>query len=154
MLIAIAAMSTNRVIGKDNKLPRDYPEDLERFREITRWHTVVMGRKTFESIGRVLPNRKNIVLTRQQNREHDGVEVYHDKDILLEVLKKEKLDVYNIGWSQLYELLLPYTNKIELTTIKHDIKGDAFFPLFEKNFQETKREIHDAFDFVTYERIE
>ena len=96
-LSMIVAMSLNRVIGKDNQLPRHYSDDLKRFKRLTTGHTIMMGRKTFESIGRPLPKRHNIVLTRNTNRSHEGVEVFHDVPSLLQNIRQESHEVFIIG---------------------------------------------------------
>lgn len=126
MINIIAACSKNRVIGKDNKLIWHIPDDLKRFKELTSGCPVLMGRKTFESIGRPLPNRKNIVLSKNKNWEHSGCLVYSDWRDVLPIFEKQTIWV--IGGSQIYEQLMPYANKIELTYIEHDFEGDSYFP--------------------------
>lgn len=153
-MIAIAAMTQNRIIGKNNALPRHYPGDLQRFKKLTSWHTVVMGRKTFESIGRPLPHRDNIVLTRNTSRTVNGTTVLHTLEALLD---KQKLlppwsKVYVIGGEQIYKELLPYCDSIELTLVKKTYQGDASFPIFENEFYETAREAHPEYDFISYTR--
>lgn len=130
-LLAIAAMSNNRVIGKGNKLPWHLPEELAWFKRRTQGHAVLMGRKTFESMGKPLPRRENFVLT-HQNLNIPGVTVIH----ALQELKTDKT-IWVIGGAKIYALLLPYCNELYLTHVKMEIaNGDAFFPPFEKTFQE------------------
>jgi len=158
----IVAMSLNRVIVKDNQLPRHYPEDLKRFKVLTTHHTVLMGRKTFESIGKPLPQRKNIVLTHNPHWQQQGVVVYHDFDACLKQLQTyivndsswttDDEEIFIIWWEQIYKLFLPFADKIYLTLIKKNSEGDTFFPSFEHDFQEIKREIYDELDFIIYQK--
>ncbi len=115
----IVAMTPERVIGNQNKLPRHYPEDLHYFKEKTTDHTVVMGRKTFESIGKQLPNRRNIILTSQIIPK---LECYPSKEAFLEAYQAEKADpeeeLFIIGGAQVYESFLPNADRIYLTLIK------------------------------------
>lgn len=153
-MIAIAAMAQNRIIGNNNTLLWRYPEDLQRFKKLTSWHTVIMGRKTFESIGKPLPHRDNIVLTRNAKWKASGVTVLHTVETLLD---RQKLwapwsKTYVIGGEQIYKELLSYCDSVELTLIKKVYQGDASFPSFEKDFHETTRERHPDYDFITYTR--
>jgi len=153
-LSLIAAMSLNRVIGKGNQLPRHYSDDLKRFKRLTSGHTIVMGRKTFDSIGRPLPKRKNIVLTRNKEWEHEDVVVYHDIQTYLstEAADSAEEEIFVIGGEQIYSAFLPYVDTVHLTLIKKQVEGDTYFPIFEDDFVESEREVHDAFDFITYKR--
>lgn len=152
-IILIAAMSTNRVIGCNGGLPRHLPEDLAHFKKLTSWHTVVMGYNTYVSIGRPLPQRYNIVLTRDESRDDPKVTVINDFDSFMETYTTAlDEDLYIIGGAQIYQLFLPFADQIELTEIHREVDGDTFFPEFEKDFQEAKREEYDEFDFVTYVR--
>ena len=125
MITLIAACSTNRVIGKNNTLIWKVPGDLKRFKELTSGHTVLMGRKTYESIGRPLPNRRNIILSRNKDLVVEGCLVYSN---LLEVLELYKNDLFVIGGEEIYRQTLGYADKVELTLIHKDYEGDAFFP--------------------------
>ncbi len=152
-IVLIVAMSTNRVIGKDNQLPWHLPEDLKHFKKLTTDHTVVMGRKTYESIGHPLPQRHNIVLTRDIERDDHRVTVVNDVSSFMDTYTtKLDEDLYIIGGAQIYELFLPFADKIELTEVHQEIEGDTFFPKFEEDFVEVSREKHDGFDFVNYVR--
>lgn len=129
MLSIIVACANGNVIGKDNKLIWHLPEDLKRFKQITSGKNIIMGRKTFESLGRVLPNRKHIVLTRDTNWTYndDNVEVINDVSELNKYIKDDE-ENFVIGGAMIYNLLLKDTSKIYLTKIHEDFVGDAFFP--------------------------
>ena len=129
MLSMIVACANGNVIGKDNKLLWHLPEDLKRFKEITLGKTIIMGRKTFDSLGRVLPNRKHIVLTHDTNLKCDdeNVKIIHDVSELSEYINSDE-ENFVIGGAMIYNLLLKNTNKVYLTRIHKDFIGDAFFP--------------------------
>ncbi len=124
----VAAIASNNVIGKENSLPWNIPEDLKRFKQMTSGHTILMGRKTFDSIGRPLPNRQNIVMTKDENFEREGIKVINNFDDALELIKESNEDVYVIGGSNIYELFEPVANSLAITRILKDFDGDAFFP--------------------------
>jgi dihydrofolate reductase len=129
---AIAAMSENRVIGHGNKIPWHLPDDFKWFKKMTTGHVIVMGRKTFESIGKPLPNRETIVLSRT-GFSHPGVRIVR---ALGEIdLAQETRDVFICGGAQIYEQALPFCSDLFLTRVKRTVEGDAFFPPFEKAFQ-------------------
>lgn len=141
----IAAVSANGVIGSDNDMPWHIPEDLRRFKEITSGHHVIMGRNTYESIGKPLPNRTNIIITRNKDYKADGCIVVHT---LQEALgysrdKKEK-EVFIIGGGQIYDQTIQMANKIYLTRIQEVVKGDTYFPFidFEKTWTIENLEAH------------
>lgn len=123
----IVAMSQNRVIGYQNKLPWHLPEDLKRFKEITTGHTVIMGRKTFESIGRPLPGRKNIVLTRNPGYRAEGVVVFSGLTEALGAVPAGE-EVFILGGAEVFREALPLADKIHLTLIHKEFQGDTFFP--------------------------
>jgi dihydrofolate reductase len=131
---AIAAMSLNRVIGKDNKIPWHLPDDLRFFKQMTTGQIVVMGRKTFESIGKPLPDRVTIVLTRTQTH-IPGVETISDLSQI--DLNKETRQVFICGGAQVYEQALPLCSDLYLTLVKREVEGDTFLPLFEDQFEFT-----------------
>lgn len=141
MIKMIAAVSKNHQIGKDNELPWHISEDLKYFRKITSGQAVLMGRKTFESIGRPLPNRRNIVLTRNAtfNSEDNakGIEVVHTLEEALALCKTLE-QVFIIGGGQIYSAFLPYADELYLTLVDKEIDGDTDFPSFEKDFECTK----------------
>ncbi len=164
-LSLIAAMGRNRVIGSKNALPWKLPADMKHFRELTRGKVVIMGRKTFESIGKPLPNRINIVVT-SQDKEIPGCITTPGEDgpwlhALVAHLDGAPQEVMVIGGASIYKKFLPKANRIYLTLIDEDFEGDAWFPIFEnpEEWEETERTPHDpddenryAYAFVTYER--
>ncbi len=129
---AIAAMSENRVIGHGNKIPWHLPEDFKWFKQTTTGHIIVMGRKTFESIGRPLPNRETIVLSRSEFS-HPGVKTIHSLDELPALAGDRQ--VFICGGAQIYEQTLPQCSDLYLTLVKRQVDGDAFFPAFEDRFE-------------------
>lgn len=134
MIHLVAAMSKNRVIGKDNKLIWHLPRDLKMFKIITQNEIVIQGRKTYESIGKPLPNRTNIVLTRQQSYDpHPSVKVTDNMEALIDMGRS--LDIYVIGGSEIYKQFLPHADVIHLTYIDHEFEGDSYFPKFEDDFE-------------------
>lgn len=135
MLSIIVAIAKNNVIGNDNKLIWHISEDLKRFKEITSGKTIVMGRKTFESLPGVLPNRKHIILTRDKNFKVNSecVEIIYDFDELLNKYKNSDDEVFIIGGGEIYKQLLPYSNKLYLTKINKDFDGDTYFPQINYN---------------------
>ena len=140
---AIAAMSENRVIGQGTKIPWHLPEDFKWFKKTTTGHVVVMGRKTFESIGRPLPNRTTIVLSRSQFA-YPGVQVFSDLGQIDPT--HDTRDIFICGGAQIYEQALPLCSDLFLTQVKRRVEGDAFFPPFEDQF-EFQEEIFDGPDF-------
>jgi len=143
ILHAIAAMSLNRVIGAGNCIPWHLPEDFKWFKRTTTGHVLVMGRKTFESIGKPLPNRDTIVLSRA-GFAHPGVRVAHS---LAEVVALAGArPVFICGGAQIYEQALPCCSDLFLTRVKRQVAGDAFFPPFEDRF-ELVAELHDCPEF-------
>lgn len=132
MLILIAAVSSNNVIGLDNKLPWKISEDLEYFKKITMGHSIVMGRKTYESINKPLPGRKNIILSRNFELNIEGCFVIHNLNKIIALSKLE--DIFVIGGEEIYNLFINKADKILITKIKINLKGDSFFPKFSLNF--------------------
>lgn len=127
-LSLIWAMDRNRVIGKDNKLPWRLPAEMAYFREVTMGHTVVMGRLTFESIGKPLQGRRNVILTRDRSYAQPGCEIAHDVSEVLNRYGGQTLFV--IGGAQVYRAFLPYAEKLYVTEIDHAFEGDETFPEF------------------------
>jgi dihydrofolate reductase len=135
----IAALDQNRLIGSNGKLPWHLPADLARFKNITLNKTVIMGRKTFESIGGPLPSRLNIILSRNINLKIPQCEVYHT--IPVELFSNPNNEVFIIGGSEIYQTFLPLANKLYLTKIHHSFTGDCYFPELNKDdWQEIERE--------------
>lgn len=158
MLIAIAAMTKDRVIGNNNTLPRYIPEDLKRFKEITSWHTVIMGRKTYESLPeqfRPLPKRENIVITTQKNSKYksDTITIYNSiEEFLRRYQGNSNKIIYVIGGSQIYNSLLSHCDMLYISEIKINYEGDVYFPLFQNQFEEQQRERHEDYDFIIYKK--
>jgi dihydrofolate reductase len=128
MISFIVAMDEQNAIGLNNELPWHLPNDLKFFKEKTTGHTIVMGRKTFDSLGRVLPNRKHIVITRKGGGFPEEVEVVHDLDQLMKDLKQSPDEVFIIGGGHLFEQCLPYADRLYVTRIEDNFGGDIFFP--------------------------
>ena len=144
MIISIiAAMGKNRVIGKGNALPWKLPADMKHFQDITKGKPVIMGRKTFESIGKPLPNRINIIITRDENYKVDGCIVAHSIDEALKAAGSPE-EVMIIGGAQVYKEFLPRANKMYLTLIEADFEGDAYFPKYNvEEWEEIAYEEHE-----------
>ena len=155
----IAALGKNtRVIGKENSLPWYIPDDLKRFKALTTGHPIIMGRKTFESIGKALPNRTSIVITNTTEYAKEDIVVVHS---LTEALEKasaiEDEEIFVIGGAQIYQQALPFADKLYLTIINEEKPGDVFFPeykpLFTKKVFEEKRESNGlSYAWVDLER--
>lgn len=129
MLSIIVAVANNQVIGKDNQLIWHLPEDLKRFKTLTTGHTIIMGRKTFESLGRVLPNRKHIILCNDAKLqiEDENVEILEDISMLKPYIDSQE-EHFIIGGATIYRLLMPYATKMYITHIHQNFEGDVFFP--------------------------
>lgn len=121
----IVAKAKNNVIGKDNTLIWDIPEDLKHFRKVTTGKTIVMGRKTYDSIGRPLPNRRNIILTRDNNLSIEGTETMTSVD---DILNLDVEEIVIIGGDSVYKLFMEYVQTLYVTNIEHEFDGDTFFP--------------------------
>lgn len=142
MLSIIVAIANDNVIGKDNKLIWHLPEDLKRFKSLTTGHTIIMGRKTFESLGRVLPNRKHVILCNDMEMkvDNENVEILEDISQLKQYIDSDE-ENFVIGGATIYKLLMPYANKLYITKINESFEGDVYFPqIDEKEWQEVKRE--------------
>lgn len=151
MIVLVVARDIFGTIGKDNKLPWHCKEDLQRFKRITMGKNIVMGRKTFESLPKMLPGRKHVVLTRNEDFSHEGVEVFHNIDDLL-VTYEGKEDLYIIGGAEVYNQFIDKFDIIEMTIIKGDYDGDTFFPDLPK--VPTSMEIVEQADEYMFLRIE
>ncbi|MCX6823611.1 MAG: dihydrofolate reductase [candidate division SR1 bacterium] len=146
----IAAMASNRIVGNKNQLPRHYSADLQHFKKVTSGHIVVMGYNTFLSIGRELPNRRNIILSKEPV---EGLETYDSIENMMKQLNTEHIDqIFIIGGASIYRQFLPMADVIYLTEIKKAYEGDTSFPEFENEFSEVEREQTDEMDFVVYKR--
>lgn len=158
-IVLIAALAHNRVIGVDNTLPWRLKADLAHFKRTTLGHPVLMGRKTWESLGRPLPGRRNLVLTRDASYAAKGAETSTSVEAAIATLQGQER-VFVIGGAEIYRLLLTQADRLILTEVAADVSGDAHFPEFSREaFVETSREHHYAdadndhdFDFVEYQR--
>ncbi len=161
MLSIIVAKASNNVIGKNNALIWHLPEDLKRFKQLTTGHTIIMGRKTFESLGRILPNRKHVILCNdaEMNIEDERVEILEDISMLDKYINSDE-ENFIIGGATIYKLLMPYANKMYITEIHQEFEGDVSFP--EINMEEWKVEQIEegpedgennfSYQYVTYVR--
>lgn len=153
-IVTVAAVADNGVIGRDGDIPWRIPEDMKHFRAVTSGHTVVMGRLTYESIGRPLPHRTNIVVTRTPGWSTDGVTVVGSVE---EALAKARAggegDVMVIGGAQLYAAVMGLADVQVITEVHQSPEGDTFYPVFDRaEWLETRREKHEGYDFVWLER--
>ena len=153
----IVAMSSNRVIGKKGGIPWKIPGEQKMFKKITMGHTMIMGRKTYESIGRPLPGRTNIVVTRQANYLAPGCTVVHDLDSAFKACAPDESEVFIIGGGHLYHATIADADRIYLTLIPREIRGDTYFPEFsEAEFEIIESGFVDGIEpyhFYIYERV-
>nr|WP_315219865.1 dihydrofolate reductase [uncultured Flavobacterium sp.] len=159
MIIMIAAVATNNALGKNNELVWHLPNDFKRFKELTSHHHIIMGRKTFESFPKPLPNRTHIVITRQKNYNPEGCIVVDSLEKAI-ALCPENEDSYIIGGGEIYNLGMAYTDIIEITRVHHEFDADTFFPVIndedwllvesEPNFKDDKH-LYD-YTYETYIR--
>ena len=153
----IVAVAKNGVIGQNNTLPWHLPEDLKRFRALTTGHHIIMGRKTYESLGRLLPGRTTVIVTRNQDYQLEGAMVAHSLEAAITLCQNDN-EAFLIGGAELYQAGIKLANKLYLTEIDLDIAGDAFFPEFDlSEWQEISREAHTSvqgfgFSYITYVR--
>lgn len=164
MIAAIVAMSENRVIGANGKIPWSIPEDMRRFKELTTGHTVLMGRKTYESLPkkfRPLPDRRNVVVTRNDlyklslPPDEQNVEVVSSAAEFIEQWSSDAQPdskLWIIGGGEIYKEALPYCQMIYLTLVQGKISGDTYFPNFEHEFKKVESDAHDRFSFLVYKR--
>ncbi len=162
MISLIAAIGKNNELGKGNALLFSMPADMKHFKNTTSLHTVIMGRKTFESIGRPLPNRRNIVITRNMNYKPEGVEVAHSLAEALDLLPNQNEEIFIIGGAELYKQTMPIADKLYITHVDaEDKKADVFFPEIipivwnEATHQEHKKDEKNPYNytFSVYERL-
>lgn len=149
----LAAIGRNLVIGRDGDMPWHLPEDLAHFKSTTLGHPLIMGRRTFESIGRPLPGRRTIVITHQRQWKHPGVETAHSLPDAL-ALAGPTDEVFVVGGGQLYAEAMPFAQRMLLSEIPESPAGDTYFPEWAtQNWREVSREHRTGFDIATYERI-
>lgn len=162
VVAAVVAMAENRVIGKDQDLIWRLPNDLKHFRQKTMGHPMIMGRKTFETIGKPLPGRTTIIVTRSAAYRPEGCLVAHSvEEALRQARALDPEQVSIVGGGEIYRQALPFTNRIYLTLVHHTFEGDTFFPeLNADQWQETAHEDHQpdekhayAYSFITLQRL-
>lgn len=165
MIIMIAAAAENNALGKDNKIVWHLPDDFKRFKKLTSGHSIIMGRKTFESFDKPLPNRTHIIISRQKNyipkTDDEKCIVVDSMEKALAISSKDK-NVFVIGGGEIYNLGLPFADKIELTRVHEDFEADAFFPeINSSDWQLSEEEFHPkdekhrySFSFQTFLRKE
>lgn len=158
MLSLIVAVAQNNVIGKDNKLIWHISEDLKRFKEITSGKTIIMGRKTFESLPGVLPNRQHIIVTRDKNYKvnSDKVTIVHDLNTLIDQYKNCNDEIFIIGGAEIYKQSLPHADKLYLTKINNFFDGDTFFPEINYDYfkvEYTSEDFIDEKSGITYKFV-
>ena len=161
-LSLLAALSTNNVIGRDNQVPWRLSTDLKRLKNMTMGHHVIMGRKTYESVGRPLPGRTNVVITRQEGYAPEGVTVVHSLEDAIRVAARSGDDeAFVLGGAEIYDQAMHRADRMYLTRVHADVEGDTFFPDFDdvSEWRLTDAEHFDAdekneypFSFLTYER--
>jgi dihydrofolate reductase len=158
MISFVLAMSENRVIGINNTLPWHLPADLKYFRQLTMGHPVVMGRKTFESIGKPLPGRENIILTRKEEYQASGCRVVHSTESMSGL---DQGEIFVIGGAEIFKEMLPYADRLYITMIHGSFEGDTFFPEIDSSQWRLASEQKGTVDeknvyeheFLLYERI-
>ena len=157
LISAIVAMASNRVIGNRGGIPCKIPGEQKIFKEITLGHSVIMGRRTYESIGRPLPGRTNIVITRQTDFPAAGCIIAHDLDSAFQSCPPQENEAFICGGGQLYQESMTVTDRIYLTVLPREVPGDTYFPeISEADFKITKSEFIDGvepYNFFIYERI-
>ena len=159
-IILVVAIDAERGIGIDNTLPWRLPEDLAHFKRVTSGHPIIMGRKTFDSIGRALPNRRNIVITRNRDWRHDGVEAVASLDDAVALAAEQPGDAFIIGGAQVFAAAMAIADQVIVTEIAHTFACDVFFPPLDPGaWTETAREAHHSeacgfdYSFVTYRKV-
>jgi dihydrofolate reductase len=159
MIIMIAAVAENNGLGKDNRMIWHLPDDFKRFKRLTTGHHIIMGRKTFESFPKPLPNRTHIVVTRQKDYHPEGCIVVHSIEEALKIAREEENDVFIIGGGEIYNLAMPFADKLEITRVYASFEADAFFPEIGEDWELAGQESHPiddnhawAFSYETYVR--
>lgn len=160
MITIIVAKAENHVIGNQNQLIWHLPNDLKRFKQLTSGHPIIMGRKTFESIGKPLPNRTNIVITRNKNWNSEGVLTVNSLEEAIQRGKEIHPDIFIIGGGNIYRQAMELADALEVTEVHHEFEGDAYFPeinsnewreVFREKFSSDEKHTFD-YSFVRYER--
>jgi dihydrofolate reductase len=157
----VVAADENNLIGKDNQLPWHLPADLKYFKNLTTGHCIVMGRKTFDSLGRLLPNRTHVIITRQKNYQAEGVIVVNSiEEAINTCAEKGEEEIFIIGGAEIFKQALNNANRLYLTRIRHSFDGDTWLPEFNpSDWKEVNREDHQpdeknvySYSFLTYQR--
>ena len=162
MINIVVAKASNNVIGAKNDLIWHLPNDLKHFKSLTSGHPIIMGRKTFESVGRPLPNRTNIVVTRDQNWNAEDIEIASSLQKAIEAAKKIDDDIYILGGGNIYKQAIEFTDVLYITEVHHEFDGDTYFPEIDSDeWEEVEREDFKkdekhlyAYSFVTYKRAD
>lgn len=160
MITIIAAVAANRALGKDNQLIWHLPADLRRFKKVTSGHHVIMGRKTFESLGKPLPNRTNIIISRNTDYNAEGCVVVNSLQSAIDAARDDE-NPFILGGAEIYQQAMQFADKLDITFVHEQFEADAFFPKISKaHWRETSRQDHKADDeniydysFVTFTRI-
>jgi dihydrofolate reductase len=161
IISAIVAIGKNKVIGLDNQIPWYLPADLKYFKKITTGHHILMGRKCYDSIGKPLPNRANIIVTRDLYFiVSNALVVHHIEEGIKLALNRGERELFIIGGGEIYKQSMPFWDRLYLTEVDYEGAGDVFFPEIDlKNWKKTFEELHDkdnlnnfAYSFITYER--
>ncbi|EKN68347.1 dihydrofolate reductase [Schinkia azotoformans] len=161
MISIVVAMDKNRVIGKNNQLPWHLPADLAFFKKVTMGKAIVMGRKTYESIGRPLPGRENIILTKNREYQTEGCTIIHSIDDVFDIEKIANGEVCVIGGAEIFKEVLTSTDRLYITEIDHEFEGDTYFPLVRESDwtliskEKGPKDEKNPYDyyFAIYERI-
>lgn len=161
MITIIAAIGKNNALGKDNQLLWRLPKDLKHFKSLTENHPIVMGRKTYESIGKALPNRTNLVVSRKENWFAEDILIVSKLKEAIKFAKKIDEEVFIIGGGEIYKQTMELADRLEITLVEEDFEADTFFPKIDlKIWQKTSEEFHQKdekndhdFYFQTYEKI-
>ncbi|WP_099362819.1 dihydrofolate reductase [Fredinandcohnia onubensis] len=161
MISLLVAMDRNQLIGKDNDLPWRLPADLAYFKRVTMGHPIIMGRKTFDSIGRPLPGRENIIVTRDTSYEAEGCKVIHSIEEIVSMNQQTDQELFVIGGAEIFKEILPHSDRLYITEINEEFKGDTYFPTFDKSKWKVISEeqgIKDEknpydYTFLVYEKI-
>jgi dihydrofolate reductase len=158
-LSLIAAVGKNNELGNGNKLLWDLPAEMKYFRATTSGHPVIMGRKTHDSIGRILPNRRNIIITRDPSYAKEGVEVAHSIEEAVTLLEDEEGEAFIIGGAEIYKQSMPFADKLYITHVDGTFEADAFFPAIDSSWQKVSEEKHEqdteneySFTFTEYKK--
>ncbi|MFV8226201.1 dihydrofolate reductase [Christiangramia aquimixticola] len=159
MITMIAAAAENNALGKDNDLVWHLPDDFKRFKRLTSGHYIIMGRKTFESFPKLLPNRTHVIITRNKDYNPEGTIVVHSIEEALKVCKSDE-QPFIIGGGEIYKMGMEYADRIELTRVHSQFDADTYFPeINESDWEIVKEEFHDkdekhdeSFTYLTYER--